>query len=121
MKKKEECVAMVRIQRQSGSNFVPFKSKASVVSDLKDKIAEVNYKKNMGAISEEEANLQISALNAKIESIESGCDFKTMNTEEVFSDNSFEPYSKEDSDRLQQNHEQFMEQQATNNRFFHGI
>lgn len=119
--KKKECVAMVRIQGQSCGHPQPIKSKSCVIADLKDKIAEVNYKKDMGIISEEAANLQISALSARIENIESGNDFSTKVTEETTPDDTFEPRTEEENTRLQEEHEMFMGQQALNNRAMHGL
>lgn len=112
---------MVRIQRQSCGNPQPIKSKSCVIADLKDKIADLNYKKDMGLISEDAANLQISALNAKIESIESGNDFSTKVTEESSQNNDFDLRTEEENTRLQEEHEMFMEQQALNNRAMHGL
>lgn len=121
---------MTRIGIVRPQAITPRLSKAGKADEIKMQIAEIKYKEQSGLISKEEAQVQIMALESKLEAIESGSvlensDIQNSNFDPAVqsldnpepSQNNFEN-SNTDSQHRQ---EAFFTQQALNNRAFHNL
>lgn len=121
---------MTRIGIVRPQAITPRLSKAGKADEIKMQIAEIKYKEQSGLISKEEAQVQIMALESKLEKIESGSvventDIQNSNFDpeiptadnSEFSQNNFE------NSNTDSQHEQdaFFTQQGLYNKAFHNL
>lgn len=121
---------MTRIGTVRPQAITPQKSNTGKAAEIKMQIAEVKYKEQSGAISKEEAQVQIMALESKLEQIEYGSvqessdvqnstfdsDINALNNPEP-SQNTLE----NSNNNSQYGQDAFFTQQALYNRAFHNL
>ena len=113
--------------------YSPVQSRAAMITNIKMEISKVHQKEKYGQISQQEAQMQLALLEAKLSALESGQSIDGVQFEVPDSINpnapvvveseqfGFENNNNNENNDSQQKQDSFFEQQAMYNRLFHNI
>lgn len=112
--------------------YSPVQSRAVMITNIKMEISKVHQKEKYGQISQQEAQMQLALLEAKLSALESGQSVDGVQFEVPDSINpnapvveseqfGFENNNNNENNDSQQKQDSFFEQQAMYNRLFHNI
>ena len=128
---KESVRIMASISKIKQPTYYPTYSRSSMISNIKMEIAKVNAQAKHGLISQDEAQMKLAFLEAKLSALESGQNVDGVQFEKPESIKTDTPSignlqatnneNSNDNTDAQQRQEAFFEQQATYNRMFHNI
>lgn len=111
--------------------YTPMQGKSSMIANIKMEIARITAQAQYGMIPQEQAKMEIAALEAKLSALESGLSIdgltfeppisSTPEAETVRQPEESNNESPNDNNDSEQRQDAFFEQQAIYNRMLHGL